>query len=448
MAGSGPTADGIHEIGSRLELFTDQVLIERLNGLVLRLHSPQAAPLARNPIRGAYMTVIADGDRFRAYYRSYAPGYQGPLHDGNPGEITCYAESRDGHEWEFPDLDLYEVPGLRPNNAVLAGQSPFSHNFAPFLDARPGVAPELRFKALAGIHERGALPGTGLHAFGSADGIHWAHLFDGPVVTHPDFAFDSQNVSFWSAAEGCYVGYFRTWNTPHGQLRTISRTTSSDFQHWTPAVAMAPNLPGEHLYTSQTHPYVREPNLYIALPTRFAPDRGDSTEILFMTARAGMPYARAFPEAFIRPGLDPERWGNRANYAACNVLQTRPSELSIYHAHSGLRYTLRTDGFASLQAPYDGGEMLSRPLRFAGNRLVLNLSTAATGSAQVELQDLAGKPLPGYALAECVPLVGDRIEFPVTWRQGDDVGPLAGTAVRLRVAMRDADLYSYRFAAR
>lgn len=448
MADQGTAAVNGIDIGTRLELFTDRFLIERLDGLALRLHPPQPAPLPRNPIRGAYMTVIQDGNLFRAYYRSYAPGYTGPFHDGNPGEITCYAESRDGHEWEFPDLNLRPVPGLRPNNAILAGQPPFSHCFAPFLDARPGVDASQRFKALAGSHEGGAIPGSGLHAFRSADGIHWEPLQDRAVISHPDFAFDSQNVSFWSVAEGCYVCYFRTWKTPHGQLRTISRTTSMDYVNWTPAVPMNPNLPEEHLYTSQTHPYVRAPHLYIALPTRFVPSRGNSTEILFMTARAGAPFERTFPEAFIRPGLDPERWGNRANYAACNVVQTGPAELSVYHAHSGLRYTLRLDGFASVNAPYAGGEMLTRPLRFSGGLLVLNLSTAATGSAQVEIQDVAGKPLPGYSLGDCAPLVGDRIEFPVAWKSGADVSALAGRPVRLRVVMRDADLYALRFAPR
>ena len=40
------------------------------------------------------------------------------------------------------------------------------------------------------------------------------------------------------------------------------------------------NFPGEHLYTTQTHPYFRAPHLYIALPTRFHPERGESTDIL------------------------------------------------------------------------------------------------------------------------------------------------------------------------
>ncbi len=96
------------------------------------------------------MTVIKDGDLYRGYYRSYDPGYTGQRYGGHPGEITCYAESRDGHEWTFPNLGLFDVNGTRNNNVILAKQPPFSHNFSPFLDTRPGVNPNERFKALAG----------------------------------------------------------------------------------------------------------------------------------------------------------------------------------------------------------------------------------------------------------------------------------------------------------
>ena len=40
------------------------------------------------------------------------------------------------------------------------------------------------------------------------------------------------------------------------------------------------------------------------------------------------------------------------------------------------RMTLRLDGFASLHAPYQGGEMLTHPLKFAGSRLEINYSTS------------------------------------------------------------------------
>ncbi|MBI5832074.1 MAG: hypothetical protein HZB16_07160 [Armatimonadetes bacterium] len=298
LAGEGAA---VLAIGSRLELFVDDYLVQQLDGTSFRLHEPRLAPTPEHPVRGYYMTVVKDGDTYRAWYRDYVPGWKGETNDGNPGEMTCYAESRDGHDWTLPKLGLCEVNGSRENNAVLANSPPFCHNFSPFLDTRPGAPREERFKALAGTHT------SGLFAFVSPDGIHWRRVGDKPVITSTAFAFDSQNVAFWSEAENCYVCYFRSWETPHGQLRSVSRTTSPDFATWAKPVPMAPNLPGEHLYTSNTQPYFRAPHIYIALPTRFMPDRGSSTDILFMSSRGGDHYDRLFTEAFIRPGLAPER---------------------------------------------------------------------------------------------------------------------------------------------
>ena len=62
--------------------------------------------------------------------------------------------------------------------------------------------------------------------------------------------------------------------------------------------------------------YFRAPHIYIALPTGFMPDRGNSTDILFMSAPGAGRFTRLFTEAFIRPGVAPANWGNRSNDAA------------------------------------------------------------------------------------------------------------------------------------
>lgn len=435
------------DIGSRLELFVDRCMVGSMAGASFKIHTPHLAPPAVTPISGAYMTVFQDGERYRAYFRRYDPTYTGEKRDGNEGEITCYAESRDGREWVFPDLGICEVNGSKRNSVILARRRPFSHNFAPFKDANPHALASARYKALAGIHPQEAGPAGGLHAFQSPDGIHWDLMHETPI-SDSEFAFDSQNVSFWSPIEGCYVCYYRTWRSSHGKLRTISRTTSPDYQHWEPPVDMDPNLPGEHLYTSQTHPYFRAPHIYIALPTRYQPDRGSSTDILFMATRAGTArFDRLFTEAFIRPGLDPERWGNRSNYAACGVVPTGPAEMSIYHAHSGQRYVLRTDGFISINAGVEPGEFVTTPLIFSGRELVLNYSTSAAGSVQVEVQSAQGHPVSGFTQADCPPLIGDSIARGVAWKTGADMKGLAGTVVRLRFIMKEADLFSFQFRA-
>ena len=453
MAAAESGVDGAIDIGSRLELFVDRQLIDRMEQVELRLHEPQKLPRAKVTFRGYYATVIKDGDLYRAYYRGNDPSYKGKRgHSGNASETTCYAESGDGHEWTFPSLGLFEVDGSRDNSVVLAGRPPFSHNFSPFLDARPGVDVSERFKALAGHpgYDR-KKHADGLHSFASGDGIRWRKTSEEPAIPYdPSWphAFDSQNVAFWSEAEQLYVCYFRTWTTRHGTLRTISRTTSPDFVHWSDPAAMEPNLPGEHLYTNQTQPYFRAPHIYIALPTRFQPDRGDSTDILFMTSRAGSTrYDRLFTEAFIRPGLDPARWGNRSNYVALNVVPTGLAEMSIYHSVSGHRYVLRTDGFVSVKAGSTQGELLTKPLTFSGSTLVVNYSTSAAGSLRVEIQDPKGKPIPGLGLRECSALVGDEIEGRVKWAGEPSLGALAGQPVRLRFVMVECDLYSLRFVS-
>ncbi len=425
--------EAVLDIGSRRELFVDHFLIERLDGVWLKLHEPRLTPLTPDAPSGHYATVLKDGDIYRRYDRGGTAD-----HDGDPRETTRYWESRDGIHWTRPNLGLYELNGSRDNNVIQANTRWFAHNFSPFLDRRPEVEKDQRFKALAGVHK-----GGGLCAFVSDDGIRWRKLKDEPVITSEGFAFDSQNVSFWSESEGCYVCYFRTWKTPHGSLRTISRTTSTDFLNWSPAVAMAPNLAGEHLYTSGTHPYFRAPHIYIALPTRFLPDRGSSTDIMFMTSRGGNKYDRTFLEAFIRPGLDPNKWGNRSNYAALNVVPTGPNEMSIYVRER--RYVLRTDGFVSVHAGHKTGELLTKPIKFSGRKLEINYSTSAATDIRVEIQDPAGSPIPGYTLADCPPLIGDKVQHIMTWKSGSDVSSLSGKPIRLRFVMRDADLYSFRF---
>ena len=473
-------ANRILDIGSRLELFVDQYLIDTLDGVELRLQEPQKQPLPESPLPVAYTTVIKHGGLYRAYYRDRDPDYKGARATGFPGELYRYAESRDGHEWTFPKLGLFEVRGTRENNVILR-EPPFVHNFSPFLDGRPGVADKERFKALAGveeivnvrllrnppgsppvhgelaeIHRRFGYPegyAGGLYGFVSADGIHWQRSSDRAAINvSKEKAFDSQNVAFWSEVERLYVCYFRTWVDPHtgrgGQphgLRTISRTTSPDFVNWSEPVAMEPNLHGEHLYTSQTHPYFRAPHIYIALPTRFMPARGASTDILFMASRAGSTsYDRLFTGAFIRPGLDPARWGNRSNYVALNVVSTGPAEMSIYHK-SGHRYVLRTDGFVSVHAGAREGELLTKPLKFAGNKLIVNYSRSAAGSLRIEIWRPDGAPIPEFRLNDCPAIIGDSIEQPVRWSGSVNLERLAGEPVRLRFVMTECDLYSFRF---
>ncbi len=116
--------EGSLDIDSRLQLFVDDYLVDELHGTRLVLHHPRPAGVALRfdrPWEGAfcaYVTVLHVGDIYRMYYR----GQPNAMPDGSFGEVTCYAESRDGIHWEKPDLGLFEVAGTRKNNVVLGSE--------------------------------------------------------------------------------------------------------------------------------------------------------------------------------------------------------------------------------------------------------------------------------------------------------------------------------------
>ena len=101
------------------------------------------------------------------------------------------------------------------------------------------------------------------------------------------------------------------------------------------------------------------------------------------------------------------------------------------------RVVQRFDGFVSADTPYTGGQLVTRPLTFAGNRLVLNIDTGATGYAQVGLLDQDGRPIEGYGLDDCIYINGDFMDTEVEWLdKGKDVSALAGQPVQLVIRMR------------
>jgi hypothetical protein len=469
-------------IGSRLELLVDDFLIDTMSGEAeLELHhpTPREVVLVHDaPWEGSgcgYHTVFQDGDLYKMFYRgSHITVEGGKLGRGHE-YVACIATSPDGIHWTKPELGVCEFQGSTKNNIIWVGR-PAAHDFTPFKDTNPACAPAARYKAIstAGMR-KGAL------AFQSPDGIHWTPMNDGkPVITKG--AFDTQNLAFWDAVRGEYRAYVRDFRKGKRDVRTC---TSQDFIHWSEPVWLNwPGVPAEQIYTNQIKPYPRAPHLFIGFPTRYI-DRGWSpsmralpepehralraranrrygtalTEGLLATSRDGRTFHR-WQEAFLRPGLQrPGQWKYGDNYIAWHAVQTEsqlpdaPPELSLYATESYWtgkstqlrRYSLRIDGFVSASAPMKGSELTTKPLTFQGKRLTLNMSTSAAGSIRVEIQDAAGQPIEGRALADCPPIFGDTLEHTVQWTGGSDVSALAGRPVRLRITLADADLYALQF---
>ncbi len=178
------------------------------------------------------------------------------------------------------------------------------------------------------------------------------------------------------------------------------------------------------------------------------------TDAVMMSSRDGIHWHRPFLEAWLRPGLDPRNWTHRNNTPAIGILPLHETAWSMYLSeHYGWpdnrlrRLILRPWGFGSLNGGYRGGEVLTRPLTFTGTTLRLNYATSAVGSVQVEIQDAAtGVALPGFALSDMLPIYGDALDQTVAWQGNSRVDTLAGQPVRLRFALKDADLFALRFA--
>ena len=455
------------QLRSRRELFVDRHLIGKLDGARLVLHRPQregtALKFADRPWEGmysGYVTVLKDGPKYRMYYRGL-PQFGTA---GSTWEVTCVAQSKNGITWTRPKLGLFEVHGSKDNNVVLAGMPPYSSNFSPWIDTRPGVPNDERYKSLSGS---GISSGkTGLGLFVSADGLRWK-LKKASVITQG--AFDSQACAFWSDSEQQYVCYFRTFRNG---LRWISRATSQDCLKWTDTVDMDyGDTPPEQLYTNMTNSYYRAPHIYIALAQRFfrksglpaervaelIPDkrsRGWCSDVALLSTRGGAHYDRTFMESFIRPGPNASDWASRNNTAAWGIVPAADNDRWMYIYRQSdpaqptghvTRYSLRVDGFASVSAPFSGGELITKPLVFTGKRLELNYETSAAGSLRIEIQNADGQPIPGLTLADATELFGDEIGRTYAWKSGTDVSTLVGKAIRLRFIMKDADLYSFRF---
>ena len=495
LGGNGIAAEPVN-IGSRRELFIDKHLVETMTGAArLQLHRPRKTDdvfvhdTAWEGNRSMYHTVFRDGDIYRMYYRGSEITVDGKGY-GIPYNVTCYAESRDGIHWRRPELGLVSFRGSTKNNIILSGE--ICHAFVPFKDTNPDCPGQHLYKAIVPIYK----PTRGLHVYSSPDGIRWKPMSDKPVITTG--YFDSQNLAFWDSVRRRYVGFHRALRGGPGMIKPPSHeastkdvmtATSSDFLKWsepdwltysgsrwtrfsTPKTSVSPYV---QLYTNQVQPYHRAPHIYLGFPTRYVAGRKKLTDLNrrlsksveyfgvdytdggFMTSRDGKRF-QFWDEAFIRPGpSDEERWVYGDNFQALGVLETRSGppgrrrELSMYVGEGFWRqcrlrrHVLRLDGFVSVQAPLSGGEVLTRPLVFDGNRLELNFSTSAAGKIGVEIQQPDGRPIKGFALADCDELFGDSLDEIVSWHDNPKVEGLAGRPVRLRFVVRDADLFSFRF---
>ena len=483
------THDAPLKLGDRRELFIDDYLVESLDGVERLTHRPERKNLVAifdKPWEGeseGYCTVLFDGTKDRMFYRAWG------IEQKIPMSIACL-ESDDGVNWTRPEYGLCEYEGSKKNNILLQEFVPGSglgtHDFTPFLDERPGVPADEKYKTVC-HGEYANAENHGLYAFKSSDAIHWSLMQETPVYT--DGRFDTQNVAFWSTTEQKYVLYYREFRR---NTRVVFRAVSDDFLHWkNEGEIRFPEgqepTPREQLYTNQIQPYYRAPHIYVGFPARYVdngltvstsllpeweerqarmklPEGGERlgtavTDSVLITSRDGLNFTKA-NDVFIAPGLRTKHnWFYGDNYLAWNMVETKsldddsPNEISIYSLESSAtnndarlrRYALRIDGFVSIHAKSQEGVATTKPLTFDGAELSLNVATSAAGFVRVEVLDEEGNVLPDFSADDCDLIYGDSLDRRVSWKGSRDMSNLAGKTIKLRFLMKEADLYSLKW---
>lgn len=494
------STDNPIQIGTRREVFWDDYLVEQTDA-VLTQHKPQdrgVAMVCDAPWEGSscvYPVVIRDRELVRLYYKA---GNFNISADSKPGDpltgpmVICCAESHDdGKTFHKPKYGIHDCQGSKDNNIILIKSDEIKNtdNFAVFRDTNPDCPEDERYKATLdnGRVAEGSYDRI-LTWLKSKDGIHFT---PGGEVIRGGW-FDSMNCAFWDRHTKQYYLYMRDW--PEGydrdrgegigrKKRDIRYAVSPDFRNWTQPQRVGFGVDDAvELYTNNVKPYHRSDHLYFGMATRYVERDGWSksfdylpcpdnrrnrsslqmrygtalTDCVLITSRDGVHFKR-WDEAFMTPGIERgHNWVYGDCYFSWGMVETpadlpdmAPNELSFYafdsmwtKSCSLRRYAIRKDGLISYKAPLKGATLTTRPIIFAGSRLMLNFATSAVGHVYVSILDDAGAAIPGYQSHE---VFGDSLDRPVVFAGGPDVSALAGRPVRLKFTLRDADLYAFQF---
>ncbi|MAG36915.1 MAG: hypothetical protein CL878_11830 [Dehalococcoidia bacterium] len=180
-------------VGTRTQSLVDDFLVAQSGGISERLHPmtrlptpvlQAEAPWERPEVGGLWgsLNAVYDPDEglFRLWYRSL--GAYPALAPADPG-YQCYATSRDGLNWERPNLGIFSYEGSTANNIIGASSRGYgpAHGMldcAAMADVEP---PEVRFKSV-GSESRDD-KGRGTHGVSfSSDGVRWRPYEHNPIL--------------------------------------------------------------------------------------------------------------------------------------------------------------------------------------------------------------------------------------------------------------------------
>ena len=482
-----------HPPAVRRTLFIDDAAIESMQNVTRvaerALKHPANPVITGNKPWDAYRpqvygTVMRDESRdvFRLWYLSIPSHMLSP--DPEPivggfkriGHTTLvgYAESKDGYRWVKPNLGIVDFNGSTKNSLVNMGRDNTEGVSIVYRPDDPN--PRRRYKAIFWEHKvrpQGEPTGReklaadkrldGMWVAFSEDGLHWENYEKNPVIPHGS---DTGQCVLYDRELKKYVLFSRL-----GVGRRISRCTSSDFIRWSqPKLVFAADdhdPPGTQVYGSGFCIYE---GMYIGTPWMFYVGTNQKIDVQLIYSRDGITWHRTAGRERIIPNGPEGAWDSGIIFTASHPVVLDDRILILYSAFQGDHHghperdweesqkyyrggigvaTLRRDGWVSLDLPYTGGSVTTKPLTVPAPgqgdttpRLILN-TNAYTGDVKVTVLDEDNQPIPGFE--ESNNLHGDFLRAEVTWPGGQTLAKLTGRKVKLKIHGRLAKLYSYWF---
>jgi len=437
-------------------LMLDETLIVEQGGLAREVNHPSRLP---DPIVTGYedgcfqpwVTVVRDSHtrRFRMWYNV-------PASPGNTSEShLAQLESEDGIHW------------LRPHRVLKTPPIQFG---ASILDEGPTCPdPGRRFKF-------GWWKNGGLQVAASPDGISWTALAEGVVLStnHDITAID------WDPVRGRYMALVSVVPT-EGSLkgrRMPHQSVSTDLVHWRqpPWQIVEPDRKagiekgGTQFYGMSAA--VARGDLLVSMVKVLRDDLncepGKTAAELHDAHRpfAGLGYTvlawshdgerwKRETEPFLDRNPHPGTWDRAMAWVDDQVVV---GDWTYFYyggyrwGHKAERFTERQIGFAQMPRDrYVGftaggtpGRLLTRTAALRSSGMTVNARVhPGIGELRVRLLDETGRPYSGFDWEDCLPIKGDRVDHPVSWK--GEARILEGKPLRLEFRLKQATIYSFDF---
>lgn len=177
-------------------------------------------------------------------------------------------------------------------------------------------------------------------------------------------------------------------------------------------------------------------------------------EVLVGFSRDGFHWHRPDRTRFltVNPTKGAWNWGNVQSAGGCCLVVR--DKLYFYvsgrmlgdrfwdgNCYTGLAI-MRRDGFVSMDAGHEFGTLTTRPVKFKGKYLFVNINNP-DGELRVEVLTRDEKPIKGLSLKDCNPISTDSTIQQVIWKGGKDLSFLAGKPARFKFHLRNGKLYSF-----